>query len=1172
MISSPDPRNSAALLEAFRAAWRDPARPPDLRAFVERQGKLPPRVLADLVLIDQRCRWKTGTPFAVEDYLRQFPPLCENHELHGDLIYGEFRRRTEAGENPQIEAFAARFPAFEADLRRQLEVASWGDHEPHLTETDDRSTARDLRAFPRAFGPYDLLAVLGQGGTATVYRARHRELGREVALKVLRENLSSSTRLRTRFENEARAISRLNHPQIVPIYEIGDCREERYFTTKLYAQGSLAQRLGHFHGKWRAAAALVEKVARGVQYAHEHGVLHRDLKPQNVFLESDECPVVGDFGLAMSLTDGSDLTRTGEIIGTLNYLAPECLSGERSQIGIRTDVYGLGAILYQLLSGRCPFEGVGQVELLDSVRRRDPPAPQRLVPSVPADLDTICQKAMAKQPDQRYASASALADDLRCFLEGRSIAARPVGVGRQAARWIRLNPLPVATGAIVLVSLLSLVGVLAISNVREKTLNRQLQSALVESKAATTAAGDARVRAELAERDTRRQAQINEELLYAAQIHLASQHMQAGDHEQSQILLDRWIPKSGSADHRGLEWRLLKSQLTIPGEELLRLPGDVSCVRIAPNQKYLIAATDGGTVRRYEFASRRELTPWETNLVDVRRMEFSHDGDLLAVISYEAEVAVIDVATGAVRHRIARPEKGTANPDVAFSPKSQLLVATGRGPIVEVLDTAPGAQPLPWEAWQEKILDIAFGRHLDLLAMATDNSGQFSRITIYDEPTGRQFTYFYLTFAPSALALSPNSDYVAVGGDQGEVEVWDWSVPKKISGLQLSEKISELNFSADGQFLAFAERTGMVHVWRWRDAFLSPPESTPRPAAKDMPEAPRQAGAFHWQAHPRPARSAIFAPEERQVITAGIDGRIMRWTLHQPAERRIAGSIPGESELTWLGGSNRLAMRRSNSLAVLDAGTGAAVAEFPSLRVSKIAGSSDGEWLAWSNGANETYFWNVDRVGAPTRLSDCDGSPVRSYYLPNSTNLVVVTEVPHCRIECWDVESNRRLFRRDLDRVGPGAYTTPHGGRTLFVVTDRSIHEVDLQTGDERREWSFEGRDTYCLAAAPDGNLLAVGGKDRQIELVDLETGQVRRTLVGHLGRINQLHFTPDGKTLLSLDERGLLKFWQVAHGSELMAWPSQEPVNAFQLSPNGRWLALGRVHDIEIVEIGRTD
>lgn len=1163
MTSSPDPWNSAALLEAFRAAWRDPAHPPDLRAFVEQQGELPPRLLADLALIDQRCRWNAKRPLAVEEYVSQFPHLGENLELYGDLIYGEFRRLKEAGENPDIEAFAARFPAFDADLRRQLEVASWSDDEPHATETGNRSTVRDLRAFPCAFGPYDLLAVLGQGGTATVYRARHRELGREVALKVLRENLSSSSRLRTRFENEARAISRLNHPQIVPIYEIGDCRGERYFTTKLYAQGSLAQRLGHFHGNWRAAAALVEKVARGVQYAHEHGVLHRDLKPQNVFLESDECPVVGDFGLAMSLTDGSDLTRTGEIIGTLNYLAPECLLGDRARVGIRTDVYGLGAILYQLLSGRCPFDGESQLELLDSVRRRDPPAPQRLVPSVPTDLDTICRKAMAKQPDQRYASASALADDLRCFLEGRSIAARPVGIWRQAARWIRLNPLPVATGATVLVSLLSLVGVLAISNVREKTLNGQLQSALVESKAATRSASDARARAELAERDSRQQARINEELLYAAQVRLATQQLQAGDHEQAQILLDRWIPQSGHVDHRGLEWWLLKSQLTIPGEELLRLPGDVSCVRIAPNQKYLVAATDGGTVRRYEFASRRELTPWETNLVDVRRMEFSHQGDLLAVISYEAEVAVIDVATGAVRHRIARPEKVTANPDVAFSPRSQLLVATGRGPIVEILNTGPGAQPPPWEAWQEKIVDIAFGQHLDLLAMATDNSGPLSRITIYDEPTGRQFAFFHLMWDPSALALSPNSDHVAVGGDQGEVGVWDWSVPQKISGLQLSEKISELNFSADGQILAVAERTGVVHVWRWRDASPST-EST---------GAQRQVGAVRWQAHPRPARSVIFAPDQRHVISAGIDGRIMRWPLDQPAGRRITGWNPNHMHLAWLGETALLAMNGNEQLSLIDADAGVVVADFPDIRLRGVTGSSNGQWLAWCvHGQNLVFFRNIGGDQPPTCLADFEGRVVRLQFLPNSTRLSVVTEEPHCRIECWDVESNRRLFRRDLERVGPGAYAIPHDCSTLFVLTDRSIHELDLQTGEQRREWPIEGRDAYSLAAAPNGNLLAVGRKDRRIEFVDLATGQVQRTLVGHLGRINQLHFTPDGKTLLSLDERGVLKLWQVAHGSVLMTWPSQERIEAFKLSPNGRWLALGRANDVEIVEIGRTD
>jgi serine/threonine-protein kinase len=306
------------------------------------------------------------------------------------------------------------------------------------------SPPEEQEGIPALLGDFALLEVLGKGGMGVVYRARQLSLNRLVALKMIKAGaLADDAELR-RFHNEAEAVAALDHPGIVPIHEVGEHGGQRYFTMKLVAGDSLAASLGRYRDDPRAAAALVAAAAEAVHHAHQRRILHRDLKPANILVDEQGRPHVTDFGLAKRVEGDSELTQSGAIKGTPAYMAPEQTTGRRGAVTTATDVYGLGAVLYALLAGRAPFGGDGVVETLEAVRHRAPEPPRRLNPRVSRDLEVIGLKCLEKDPGRRYRSAEALAEDLRRWLDGRPIAARPVGSMTRAWMWCRRHPLTAA--------------------------------------------------------------------------------------------------------------------------------------------------------------------------------------------------------------------------------------------------------------------------------------------------------------------------------------------------------------------------------------------------------------------------------------------------------------------------------------------------------------------------------------------------------------------------------------------------------------------------------------------------------------------------------------------------------------------------------------------------------
>ena len=324
---------------------------------------------------------------------------------------------------------------------------------------------------------YEILGVLGEGGMGIVYKARDLRLDRFVALKMIRWGGSTRPEDLARFEAEAKAVAAIEHPNIVRIFEIGEYGGTPYCSLEFLAGGSLAERQGGKPLPAREAARVTELLAHAMTAVHRAGIIHRDLKPANVLYAADDTPKITDFGLVKRFEDESGRTRTGSILGTASYMAPEQARGEPNRIGPAADQYSLGAVLYELLTGRPPFRGVSVLDTLDQVRNNEPVPPSRLQPKLPRDLETICLKCLEKDPARRYPQVSALAEDLHRFASGEPIVARPVSAPERLGRWCLRNKVVAALTGVTLALLLTIVAGTVYGYLAPRRQNLALESA-----------------------------------------------------------------------------------------------------------------------------------------------------------------------------------------------------------------------------------------------------------------------------------------------------------------------------------------------------------------------------------------------------------------------------------------------------------------------------------------------------------------------------------------------------------------------------------------------------------------------------------------------------------------------------------------------------------------------
>jgi eukaryotic-like serine/threonine-protein kinase len=614
----------------------------------------------------------------------------------------------------------------------------------------------------RQVGDYEILGEIARGGMGVVYKARQISLNRLVALKMVLHGPFSSEEFVQRFKAEAQAAAGLHHPNIVGIYEVGEEDGLHYFSMEYIEGSNLADLTREKPLNVTRVARLLKTISEAVQYAHNQGILHRDLKPSNVLVDPLDQPHITDFGLAKVIQNQTELTITGQTLGSPNYMAPEQVGGKHSSIGAFTDVYSLGSILYHLLTGRPPFQGETIPEVLSQLHSAEPVPPKGLNPSVPVNLQTICMKCLQKQPGERYATAKDLADELERFLANEPIKARPVSAVTKLSLWCQRHPIPAAlTAALVLVILIGLVAVFG-----------QWRRAELHAK------GEANQR-RIAE-DRGRRVALN---LYAADINVASLAVQRGDYGLARRTLSALHPKAGDVDLRGFEWYYLWNQCK--GDQLAVLTGHawiVTCIALSSDGKLLVTGSQDGTAKLWDVQNRQLLHSFEVTSGAVWSVGFSPERDLVMASGSGDEVKFWDTKSlRLVRHipgQIASLSK--AGSLIAISHSSPFFWE--RSGFLEIWDYRKGAK---LKEISSKGRAIALSPDDGKLASA----GPSGNIDIWDVASGVKIEVISTQKPIWSIAFSPDSKKLLTTDWSNEASLWDLDAPAfphKLKGHNLT--------------------------------------------------------------------------------------------------------------------------------------------------------------------------------------------------------------------------------------------------------------------------------------------------------------------------------------------------------------------------------------------------
>lgn len=658
---------------------------------------------------------------------------------------------------------------------------------------------RDRLRLPRNVGRFAIESQLGMGGFGVVYLAYDPLTRRRVALKVPRIDALASKEALLRFQQEAAAAAKLDHPNLVPVLEAGMSGVLPYIASNYYAGPTLAHWLATHREHPippRDAASLVRQIALALQHAHDRGVLHRDVKPSNILLAPKETadpstlngyvPKLMDFGLAR-LSDSVDaLTKSGAILGTIRYMAPEQAHGDQRAVTTAADVYSLGAALYELLAGQPPFNAASDLEALQQIDTRQPSRIRSIRPNTPVALDTISAKCLEKDPRRRYATAAELAEDLRRFLDGEPIHARAASALERLWLWARRRP---AIASLIGVSSILLVAIFALSvwsNIR-----------LLNERAATKAQ---RLRAEERELASRR-------LLYVADIKLAAQARENGHWEEAREILARQIPSPNQQeDLRAFEWRYLWNQCEERGARRWDAhDSEVYTVRFSPDHSTLASGGRDGTIRFWRPQDGQAVgEPFETGS-EVNDLAFSSDGRFLASAHDDHAVRIWSNDKRTLESRLDGPREEVLC--VAWSGQGDLIAAGAASGDVCFWKRRADAQGSVLTGHQQGVQGVVFspdGRWL--FSGGTD--GEVWKWNVA-ERTGKAICKLNPV---TAMAISPNGSIVAVGSQSGLVVCIDANIGEEIRRFGVSDgALAGVRFINDN-LLAVGARDGVVSV------------------------------------------------------------------------------------------------------------------------------------------------------------------------------------------------------------------------------------------------------------------------------------------------------------------------------------------------------------------------
>ncbi len=952
--------------------------------------------------------------------------------------------------------------------------------------------------YPMLFGGYELLAELGRGGMGVVYRARQVALNRPVAIKMLLHGVFSNAAFVERFHLEVEAAAHLDHPNIVPIYEVGQVGGQPYYSMRLIHGTSLAQVIAECKARdadWlRHAAELLATIARAAHYAHERGVLHRDIKPHNILLDAEGQPYLADFGLAKLLGQEGGLTLGTGVIGSPEFMAPEQAAGKARQITTAADVYGLGAVLYALITGKAVFHADTPLETVRQVIEQEPVKPRLLNPAVDRNLETICLKCLQKEPAKRYASAQALAEDLERWLRAEPIQARRATPVERVWLWCRRQPVRASlAGALILVFMLGLAGVLS-----------QWR------------------RAKAGELFARQNA-------YAADINLAQHALANNDVAQAISLLAKHRPTGNSSDDlRGWEWRYLW-QLCQSEEffTLHRYPKGIAALAVSKDGRTLAVQTENKAAL-WDLNDKRPTVVFTNVAWGIAA--FAPEKDLLALGGWDQHgeplVNVWDANTKKLL--VSLPHKALIR-SVAFSPNSELLASLDLEGHIRVTEWASGRilveQTSP-PVRRGGVGVLVFSPNGSQLAIG----GEAGVLQLLDWRSRSVVPIVTgLGDGVTALAFSPSGKMLAAGFGFTETAIRLWDVASRQSCGQLTNHtdwVVALAFAPDGRRLISASEDRTIRVWGVAEL----EELRCLQASQGVP-------------------ALALLPDGKTIVSGGDDGTVCWWDLVAPS--RVAAHtnlvisygmelesdpnpgnyVPGN--LDWKvvrrftlayepDGHRFVTSDRDGSLAVYDARSVQPIENFPGLGSNNwaVAFSPDGRWLAVGQAAGRIRVWDWK-----TRTA--------------TASLVIPFE--------W---FGRLRFSHS------GRFLLAN-----VVFNDQSQTLRIWQTNDWRQVPLQESilKDLFGAALSPDDRLLAVGDSDGVIRVWSFPSGQLVMTLRQHKARVYDLRFSPDNRLLASASADGSVGLWDVRtrrsvgvlRGHSQSTW-------GIAFSPDGRRLATG--------------